>query len=76
MRIGVRADAHIDARAHVTPQITQRYAASRKDRWAMRNCGAGFSKAIEVCFGVPARGGVIIQENTMPNNGTVPKQPK
>ena len=76
MRVGIRADPHIHAIAHVTPKITQSDAATRKNSRAMRNCGAGFRQPLQISFRMPARGRMIIQKNPMADDRAFAKQPE
>src|SRR4029077_16677658 len=65
VRIDVRADPHIDAAPHVTPEVAQRDAAPREYRWAMRDRRTASRQGLEIIGLGPVRPGVVIEKDAV-----------
>ncbi len=70
VRVDVGADAHVDARLEVAPEMVERDAAAGEDRRAVGDRGAALGQAAHVrARAVPVGPGVVVQEDPVTHDG-------
>jgi len=71
VRKGVGADAEIDPRGAISPEILEQYAAPREYGRAVRDSGAGLGKIGKIVAGRPVQPGMMVEKNRVTDDRVV-----